>query len=225
MTPLLRFMRHCTRHTRQDPHLRPLSNRVKSSKAKASHKDPHSCPFISKAHKAHCHTRTLSHDPFIGAKHVAARTRKTGGGKRNNGRTRHNKQNDSPQDDHQTRTHSPYTPPTSTKRNQSHPHYHSRQHKSLQDTKPQPKRHQQPTHYQKDLSTTKEFFSHKTTTNRRRNISSNSRTTTPPSANTTYPTNHRQYDHQTNSPRTSKTHKVKEDKQGGILKDKHLQNS
>ncbi len=47
------------------PHLRPLSNRVISSKANMSHVDPHFCPLISKAQKAQCHTRTLTHDPFI----------------------------------------------------------------------------------------------------------------------------------------------------------------
>ena len=53
------------------PHLRPLSNRVISSKAQSSHKDPHFCHFISKAQKAQCHTRTLTHDPFIEV-HAAA---------------------------------------------------------------------------------------------------------------------------------------------------------
>ncbi len=236
MTPLLRFMRQRTCLTRtltRDPYLigstrqchtrtltcDPLPNRVKSSKAHLSHKDPHSFSFINKEYEAHCHTRTLSHDPFIGAKHGAAYarngTRKTGRGTRNNERTRHNRHNHSPQDEQRTRPHPHYKPPSSTKHNQSHSHHDSRQHKSPLDTKPQQRRHTQPNHCQTDLSTKNKFFFHKTTTNRRRNISSISRQMTPPSANTTYPTNPRQYDHQPNSPRTPKTHKVREGKQGG----------
>ncbi len=205
----------------EDPHLRPLLNRVISSKAQMSHTDPHSFPFINKEYEAHCHTRTLSHDPFIGAKHGAAYARdgarKTGRETRKNGKTRHHR-NHSHQDKHRTRTLPHYKSPTSTKQNQSHSHYHSRQHKHPRDMKPQQKRHTQPNHCQTDLSTKNKVFSHKTTTNRRRNIPSISRTKLPPSANNTYPTNHRQYDHQPNSPRTPKTSKVKEEKQGGDFK-------
>ena len=143
----------------KDPHLRPLSNRVKSSKAHSSHKDPHSFPFINKDNEAHCHTRTLSHDPFIGAKHGAACARmaagKTGRGPRHNGRTRHNNNgrtypdsNDhSPQEEQRTRPHTHYIPPTSTKHNQSHSHYHW--------TKQKLSRHETPTkrtHTTKPLS-------------------------------------------------------------------------
>ena len=49
----------------EDPHLRPLFSRVISSKAQLSHMDPHSFPFINKEYEAQCHTRTLTHDPFI----------------------------------------------------------------------------------------------------------------------------------------------------------------
>ncbi len=55
----------------EDPHLRPLFNRVISSKAQLSHKDPHSFPFINKEYEAQCHTRTLTHertltrDPYL----------------------------------------------------------------------------------------------------------------------------------------------------------------
>ena len=108
----------------EDPHLRPLPNRVKSSKAQLSNRDPHPCPCTNTdSHGAHCHTRTLSHDPFIGAKHGAAYARigarKTGWRTRNNGTARHNREIHRPQDDHRTHTH--YTPPTSTKHNQSLP--------------------------------------------------------------------------------------------------------
>ncbi len=96
--------------------------------------------------------------------------------------------------------------------------YHSRQHKNSRDTKPQQRRHTQPNHCQTELSRKNRFFSHKTTTNRSRNISSISETKTPPSANTTYPTNPRQYDHQTTSPRTSKTYKMRQDNQDGDFK-------
>ena len=122
----------------EDPHLRPLPNRVKSSKAQLSNRDPHPCPCTNTdSHGAHCHTRTLSHDPFIGAKHGAAYARigarKTGWRTRNNGRTRHSRDIHHPQDEQRTHIH--YTPPTSTKHNQSHCQYHSRQHENSRPNK------------------------------------------------------------------------------------------
>jgi hypothetical protein len=84
--------------------------------------------------------------------------------------------------------------------------------------KPQQQRHTQPNHCQNSLSTKNKCSCHKTTTNQRRNISSISRQKTPPSANLPRTTNPGQHDHQTNSPRTHKTHKVRQDKQGGDLK-------
>ena len=154
----------------EGPHLRPLPNRVKSSKAQLSNRDPHPCPCTNTdSHGAHCHTRTLSHDPFIGAKHGAAYARdgarKTGRETRNNGRTRKHR-NHSSQGKQRTRTPPHYKPPTSTKQNQSHTQYHSRQNKSPRDTKLQQNRHTQPKHCQTDLSTKNKVFSHKTTTNR-----------------------------------------------------------
>ena len=157
---------------------------------------------------------------FIGAKHGAAYARigarKMGWRTRNNGRTRHSRDTPHPQD--KTWTHNHYTPPTSTKHNQSHRQHPSRQHKSSRDTKPQQKGHTQPNHYQKELNRKNKFFPHQTTTNRRTNISPIFRTKTPPPTNTTHPTNHRQYDRQPNSPRTPKAHKVKDNKQGGDFK-------
>ena len=239
MTPSLRFMRQRTCLTRtltRNPYLigytrhichtrtltcDPLPNRVKSSKAQLSNRDPHPCPCTNTdSHGAHCHTRTLSHDPFIGAKHGAAYARigarKTGWRTRNNGRTRHSRDTPHPQD--KTWTHNHYTPPTSTKHNQSHRQHPSKQYKSFIYTKPQQTRHTQPNHYQKELNRKNKFFPHQTTTNRRTNISPIFRTKTPPPANTTHPTNHRQYDRQPNSPRTPKAHKVKDNKQGGDFK-------
>ena len=219
MTPSLRFMRQRTCLTRtltRNPYLIGCTRHICHTRTLTcdpyqigSNPARHSCPTGTLTHvlvqirtvMGHIVTRgpsptTPSSGQSMGQRMpgLAPERRRT----RNNGRAHHSRDIPHPQDEQRTHTH--YTPPTSTKHNQSHCQFHSIQHKSSRDTKPHQKGHTQPNHCQTDLSTKNKVFSHKTTTNRRRNIPSISRTKLPPSANKTNPTNPRQYDRQTNSP-------------------------